>query len=117
MSETMNLLEKVGSLLQSRRLWVLLAQGVAVLIAIVGLVAPVLDYEVPELPDEEALAARLESAAAKFAALLMSAVAIFKWLSGAQQLSTDYTFRPAGTNDRIGTQPPRIEVASLQDDD
>ena len=98
----MNTLEKILSLLNSRRLWLLIAQAAVTLVFIAGLVAPLFDREIDtrDLPESEALVDRLMGYAAIFSALLSAFLGIWIVLGGAQELTRSYSERPPGVRDR-----------------
>ena len=102
MNDMMNFFEKLGSLLNSRRFWLLVAQAAVVLVTIAGLVAPIIGQEIDtsNLPDAEALADRLMAYVEKIAALVLAIGGVLKLIGSVQQTINGYTERPAGVRDR-----------------
>ena len=113
----MNTLEKITSLLNSRRFWMLVAQGASVLVALVSMIAPLLNFEInisdmPEL-EPEALANTMFAFAQNIAALTAGVTLVWKMLSNTQAVSADYTTRPAGVADRVGLVTPENMLANI----
>ena len=101
-SETMNFLQKLLSLFNSRRFWLLLAQAALAVVAIAAVVAPVFGEEIDTsgLPDEEALADRLMGYIERIVIGVGGIVTVLQALSGAKSLTESYTSRPPGVNDK-----------------
>jgi hypothetical protein len=98
----MNTFEKIASLLNSRRFWLLVAGAALFLVYIAAAVAPILGAEIDtsDLPDEEALADRIMAYAEKIAVLLSAIGGLWKLLDFGKETAASYTTRPPGVNDR-----------------
>jgi hypothetical protein len=102
MNDAMSFLEKLKSLLLSRRFWLLAAQGAIAIIMLVGMVAPLLGFEAPAVPDEQEVADRWAKAAERVAAVIGAVITILAFLKNGGNLMQDYTVRPPGVRDREG---------------
>jgi len=104
MDEFMGILEKIKTLLRSRRLWMLLAQAVIAVLLIAGMFVPLLGLDAPDVPDEDALTDRLAAAGERIAAVIGAVLTIISFFASARQTSADYTLRPPGVKDRTGIE-------------
>jgi hypothetical protein len=104
MQEVMSVLEKVKSLLVSRRFWLFVAQAAIAIVSLAAIVGPIFGAEIDtsELPDEEALADQLMAGVERIVALIGGVLVVLRALSGAQELTSSYTARPPGSFDRSG---------------
>lgn len=103
MDNAMSILEKLKSLAQSRRFWVLVAQAAVSLVVLAGLIMPVLGLDAPETPDVDAVTDRLATAGERIAAVLGAVITLLALGANTGQTITGYTHRPPGVADRTGT--------------
>lgn len=98
MNDALSWLEKINTLLSSRRLWLTSAEAVLAVIAILVIVAPALDVDVDtsNLPDDEALADRLIAGTRSIAALIGGVVIVLRELASFANLRDSYHNRPPG---------------------
>jgi hypothetical protein len=104
MQEVMSVLEKIKSLLLSRRFWLFVAQAAIAIVFAAAMVGPIFGAEVDtsELPDDEALADQLVAGVEPLAKIFAGLLLILRTLSGAQELTSSYTARPPGSFDKSG---------------
>lgn len=103
MDEAMGILEKLLSLLKSRRFWLYLARSIVAVLFIAAMVGDALGVDIGEVPeDEEALADQLSAAFARVGEIFAAVVALLGLLYDGRKVNADYTTRPAGVKDRVG---------------
>jgi hypothetical protein len=101
-NNVMGFLEKLKTLLESRRFWLYVARAAIALIVLAGFILPLLGQEVPEAPDEEELADKLMARFERVAALVGAVIMIWQIIVDGRDLNASYTTRPAGVRDRDG---------------
>lgn len=104
--EMMGGLEKLRTLLTSRRFWLYGARLVVTLMVLATFIFPILGQAAPDVPDEEELADRLMKAVERIAAILGTVIALVTLIVDGKQVSADYTIRPPGACDRSGLPSP-----------
>lgn len=104
MTEAMGILEKIKSLMLSRRFWVLIAQAAVSLLVLAGMIMPALGFDAPDAPpDVDAVTDRLAQAGERIAALLGAVITILALGANTGTTIANYTQRPPGVADRTGT--------------
>lgn len=97
--DALGILQKLQTLVTSRRFIVSLGAAIMTLLTLVQVIVPAIgiDVDVSNMPSEEAVAAHVENAAIGFGALLASALTLATFVFGlVRPLIGSYTERPPG---------------------
>ena len=100
MENMMGILEKVESLLRSRRFWIHVAGAAIALLFVFNVVMQAFGGETVDVPETDALANRLIALAERIAAVIGAALVILRFLSSGSELIASYSTRPPGVRDR-----------------